>query len=270
VANAKPHAIRALELDPILPEARAALAEILFDEHRWADGVAEYQKAIKNEPRNPTLHQWLGEAFAGMGFLTRSLAELHIAYQLDPAAPVINSSIVWIATMAGEDDLALKHVGIADSLGLTQRAAVQSIDVRVRRGEWDVLFASMDAVEGFTDLERRCLHTIKEPALMPQLIPELDQYLEEQHESTDSPGIIQCVSLVKQPDRAARLATTRMDDRWNSVWVFWKRNPMSGAMRQTTTFRQKLNDFGLLDYYREYGWPDLCQPVGEDDFKCDQ
>jgi hypothetical protein len=25
----------------------------------------------------------------------------------------------------------------------------------------------------------------------------------------------------------------------------------------------------LADYYREYGWPDLCHPLGDDDFKCD-
>jgi hypothetical protein len=26
---------------------------------------------------------------------------------------------------------------------------------------------------------------------------------------------------------------------------------------------------GVADYWKEYGWPDLCHPVGDDDFVCD-
>ena len=28
-------------------------------------------------------------------------------------------------------------------------------------------------------------------------------------------------------------------------------------------------DAGLVDLWRERGWPDLCRPVGTDDFACD-
>jgi hypothetical protein len=27
--------------------------------------------------------------------------------------------------------------------------------------------------------------------------------------------------------------------------------------------------YGLVDYWRERGWPDLCRSVGADDFVCD-
>jgi len=30
-----------------------------------------------------------------------------------------------------------------------------------------------------------------------------------------------------------------------------------------------LANIGLLDFYREYGWPDLCHPTDQGDFKCD-
>jgi hypothetical protein len=29
-----------------------------------------------------------------------------------------------------------------------------------------------------------------------------------------------------------------------------------------------LEDLGLPEYWRQVGWPDMCQPVGEDDFTC--
>jgi len=27
--------------------------------------------------------------------------------------------------------------------------------------------------------------------------------------------------------------------------------------------------FDLVDYWKAHGWPDLCRPVGSDDFVCD-
>ena len=126
--NSRPHAIRALELEPTLSEARAVLAETIFDDHRWAEGIAEYNKAISNDPRDPTLHQWLGEAFIFMGFLSSGLEQMSIAYELDPASPVINQSMAWIATLNNEDELAFKHIEISKGLGVGDRAD------RFRRG----------------------------------------------------------------------------------------------------------------------------------------
>lgn len=46
---------------------------------------------------------------------------------------------------------------------------------------------------------------------------------------------------------------------------------------QTDAFRQRIRDSGMLDYWHEHGWPDLCRPLitrivsdeREDDFECD-
>ncbi|MFT6662779.1 MAG: hypothetical protein ACJA0K_002792, partial [Maricaulis maris] len=39
--------------------------------------------------------------------------------------------------------------------------------------------------------------------------------------------------------------------------------------RQTPTFHQLIRSSGTLDYWREHGFPDICRPVGADDFTCD-
>jgi len=33
-------------------------------------------------------------------------------------------------------------------------------------------------------------------------------------------------------------------------------------------FKQLVRNEGLVDYWRVYGWPDLCRPLGDDDFQC--
>jgi len=40
-------------------------------------------------------------------------------------------------------------------------------------------------------------------------------------------------------------------------------------LRKTERFQSLVRKAGLVDYWRERGWPDLCRPVGADDFVCD-
>jgi hypothetical protein len=40
-------------------------------------------------------------------------------------------------------------------------------------------------------------------------------------------------------------------------------------LRDTGRFKTFVRSVGLVDYWRARGWPDLCRPVGVDDFECD-
>ncbi|NOR19540.1 MAG: tetratricopeptide repeat protein [Xanthomonadales bacterium] len=265
---AKPNAIRALELDPTLSEARAILAEITLDEHRWAEAMDQYQKAIKDDPRDPTLHQWLAEALMSMGFLKQGLEQLQVAYELDPASPVINQSMSWAASVNRKDDLALKHIGIAKGLGVGNRAVSAAADSLVRKGQTGEILSALDDLEVPLPTERLCVEAIGDPSLKEQLFPLLDQYLVDPDPDEYLYWVVMCLALADQPDRAAELARTGIEDSWGRLNVFWSSNPQAGAMRQTQVFKDLLKDMGLLDYYREYGWPDLCHPLGDDDFEC--
>ena len=268
-SHAKAAAIHALQLDPTLSEARAALSESAFLEHRWADGLAEYQQAISNDPRNPTLHQWLGEAFAYMGFNSKALAEMRIAYELDPASPVINQSMVWLATTNHEDDLAIKHAEISKGLGVGKRGIYNSLDAMVRQGNWDAVFAGLDTLDDVPDVVKSCYRARQDPSLRAQLPAQLDQFIQASDDEKSRDLVIDCLAFTGQADRASKLAVTNIDADWTGITSFWSSNSSNAAMRKTEIFRKTLADMDLLDFYREQGWPDLCHPVGEDDFQCD-
>ena len=40
-------------------------------------------------------------------------------------------------------------------------------------------------------------------------------------------------------------------------------------VRKTERFKTVMRRAGLVDYWRAKGWPDLCRPVGADDFECE-
>jgi hypothetical protein len=40
-------------------------------------------------------------------------------------------------------------------------------------------------------------------------------------------------------------------------------------VRKMERFKKIIRDAGLIDYWRERGWPSYCRPVGTSDFECD-
>ena len=46
-------------------------------------------------------------------------------------------------------------------------------------------------------------------------------------------------------------------------------SPLMKGARQQADFKKLVRDLGLVDYWREFGWPELCHPVGDDDFECE-
>ena len=43
--------------------------------------------------------------------------------------------------------------------------------------------------------------------------------------------------------------------------VFWLNG--LAAFRQDPRFTDLMTELGLVDYWREHGWPDTCQPAGD-------
>jgi TolB-like protein len=67
------------------------------------------------------------------------------------------------------------------------------------------------------------------------------------------------------------LALTAFEDSiaWSpgQVYLIWR--PVFRDMRQLPRFKTFVREMGLVDYWQEYGWPDLCRPLGGSDFECD-
>ena len=267
--QAKPAAVKALQLDATLSEARAVLAEVAFDEGQWLAAITEYEQALHLDPRNPTLHQWLGEAFTYMGFLSKGLKELIIAFELDPGSPVINQSLVWSAAMNRADELAFKHVEIAKGIGIGDRAIYNALDASIRRGTLAEDISKLEA-NNAPAVFKACVLARQDASLLTQLPAQLDQALEGLNDRGYLQPITLCLALTGQTDRAAGMALSNVQNNWMELSIFWGSSKQAGEMRQTAVFRESLEDLGLLDFYRNYGWPDLCRAVGEQDFECDQ
>ena len=50
-------------------------------------------------------------------------------------------------------------------------------------------------------------------------------------------------------------------------FLIWR--SLFAGVRRLPGFKDLLRDIGLVDFWRSTGkWPDLCRPLGDDDFEC--
>jgi adenylate cyclase len=53
----------------------------------------------------------------------------------------------------------------------------------------------------------------------------------------------------------------------SGLYYIW--TPVMKEVRQLPRFKELMREIGLVDFWKEFGWPDLCRPKGDDDFECD-
>jgi len=107
--KAKEYALRALQIDEKLAQARVALAQI----HRrydwdWAAAEAEYKLALEYDPNDALAHHWYGYDLMNVGRYDEALKEIRRARELDPFSLVINRNLGQALFRAKRYDEALK------------------------------------------------------------------------------------------------------------------------------------------------------------------
>jgi TolB-like protein/Tfp pilus assembly protein PilF len=109
--KAKEAATHALALDPMLAEAHTSLAfaRTLYDRD-WAGARAEFEEAIRLNPKYATAHQWFGIYWIVLGKPDEALAENKRALELDPLSLIINTDRGRILYYARRNDEAIKQL----------------------------------------------------------------------------------------------------------------------------------------------------------------
>jgi len=266
------YARKALALDPKRAEARAIVAEYHGMHYQWVEMMREYDQVIADAPNNALLHQWRAEILDNLGYTQAALEEALAAYELDPAMPVVNNVLIYIGYSAGREDLVMKHWKIATELGLKAAADRNIAPLFLMRGE----VAKLIDIQGWEAGEvPLCVRAFADPALVPELaaaLKDLDTLSAEQTAPIIGTinGLDQCYTLVGDDDGAVNMVEKAMREfNWYAVNTFWQPDEGTKRLRQHPRFRALMEEMGLVDYWRDNGWPDRCRAAGADDFACD-
>lgn len=114
---AKLAAMRALEINPQLGEAHAALGDIkLSYDWEWDGAKAEYELATALNPSYATAHHFHGYCLAAMGDYDQGISKLELAREFDPHSVVIRVWKAIILRLAGRPEEAV--IACRDALKL--------------------------------------------------------------------------------------------------------------------------------------------------------
>jgi TolB-like protein/DNA-binding SARP family transcriptional activator/Tfp pilus assembly protein PilF len=92
--QARAAAARALQLDPELAEAHAALGSYLYNyEWKWAEAERELRRAIALNPGYSMAHHWLELVLLISGQSAEALEVIRAAREQDPRSPLISSAL---------------------------------------------------------------------------------------------------------------------------------------------------------------------------------
>ena len=150
--QSKAAAVRALEIDPDLAEARIILGTIEFwYEWRWAEAETELERAIAIDPNNPDAHRFYAVLLTVTGRGDESLVQMERARELDPLSLIVNALKSQAYFFAGRDveaiDQARKTLEIEPNFWI---AHLMLSRVYIRQNKLDEAAASARRAEQFS------------------------------------------------------------------------------------------------------------------------
>jgi TolB-like protein/Flp pilus assembly protein TadD len=272
---AEESARQALALDPKIGEAHAVLAQINSDRGNLLDAESGFFFAISLEPNEPTPHHWYSILLHRVGRLDAALEQARRAYELDPSSPIIALNLANAYLIRGDDEQALRFGRLAQELGLGRRgnSGIEAT-VAMRRREWDklqqLLMAESELPEVLRSKVALYVEALADPAKRPQAVREL-QAIDPQQKPQGE--LLMAYLELGQPDLAFRIMNDSLDrDRlaWLHTWDMmhaWA--PENAAFRNDPRFARIAARIGLVDYWKQYGYPDRCRAgPGDVPFVC--
>jgi serine/threonine protein kinase/tetratricopeptide (TPR) repeat protein len=115
--RAKAAALKALDLNPALSEARGwlAAATMLYD-WDWAQAEAEFRRATESQPENSRANLWYAIFLGAMGRHDESIPRILRAQALDPLSLPIHQTVARCYVWAGKYDQALEQLAATQEM----------------------------------------------------------------------------------------------------------------------------------------------------------
>lgn len=111
--NIRAAAMRAVELDPTLSEAQAAMAVVKALDGQFEEAIALYQRAIELSANSATAHLRYSYLLANAGRLDDAISNMKRAHELDPFSSTININLSAFSLYKGRPDEAIRFARLA-------------------------------------------------------------------------------------------------------------------------------------------------------------
>lgn len=238
---------RALALDPDLAEAYAASGYIknVFEWDREAAEL-DYRRAIELDPDYATAHQWYAELLAQDRRWDESLAEARRAVELDPLSPAANMTLGSFLAYTGNPDDAIPIIERALDIVPDMAIAVYLLgSTHVMNGDLAAAAPVFDRLAELTGSEpeiyRAYLAALSDPALIPAAVKALRR-----PNVFGNPGASEYLADLGQYDEALLALEQEYESR--DPYLHWiNANPCYDGFRSDPRFQDVLRRMNFRD-----------------------
>jgi TolB-like protein/Tfp pilus assembly protein PilF len=270
-ALAEKAANRAIALDPRSSEAYATIGYINLSRRRYLDMDAPARRALELDPDDITSNFWLSNQYTSMGRLREAEQLVAHALQRDPANPLVMFYMGNLKWAQGDYQAGRMVSQAAVALDHPLAKMTLAYDL-ARRGE--VAAGAKDFATAMTalgthipaaDIETVFMAGTGNSAERARAVAILDRHLDDEYTPT-------FLLLAHQPERSFALFERNKSGLSDAYydWV-WQTEDWSREARQHPAFQGFAKRIGLVDYWKQNRWPDLCSPTpdkGPDAFQC--
>jgi TolB-like protein len=249
---------RAIRSDPNSGRAYSMMAVLTWSRSKLLEADQLYANSLALDPVDYDGLGGYGIRLGEAGRLKDALAYMEKAHAVEPVHPVIAQDTASDLWLNGQNDSA---VALAKTLRPADRAPLLA-RIYASMGRFgDAADALMEiASDPNSDAAKAAslLRTAPAKTASPEKLPRLPQNLAFVYLYVGAPGRV--IDPYERTVDAGYLGG-------NQVAFVW--HPSYAPVRKTVRFKALARKAGLVDYWRARGWPDLCRPIGTDDFVCD-
>jgi tetratricopeptide (TPR) repeat protein len=231
---------------------------------RWAEAEELFQQALALDSDDPEVLVPFGIMLASVGRLKDALRVHETLLRVEPL----------IAIYKYNAGVTMRHNGQDARVAPLLEALPQTFTANFNR---NYLLAAIYADQGQYAKAADTLLLINNAPVPRQAVEEAARILRtapaKVRAPDDLPALQAELSFVyahvgaaervfEYPERVVKIGL--MAAGFRAVW-----DPLYAPLRKTERFKRLMRDAGVVNYWRARGWPDLCKPVGADDFVCD-
>jgi TolB-like protein len=256
---------KVIALAPSSADGYAMLANLAAAEGKWSEAMDLRKQALLHDPNDVEVMNAYANDLWTFGYLKEALAVRDRQHVLEPLIPIYNFLRAEVLAANGMLDQAVRDwLAATPDLRFGMRLLAPAYAELGRFDDAiDIVLRGVSPVgdpQPYTQAEIEAAVQVLRAAANkapPAPLPDLEGELTFAYAYSSTPGRI-LDNLEKEAKASSSAGVLR--------YVWW---PTPSSVRGTERFKTVVRNAGFVDVWRARGWPDLCRPVGADDFECD-
>jgi DNA-binding winged helix-turn-helix (wHTH) protein/TolB-like protein len=234
-----------------------------FMRGQWIEAETAFRTAIVADPNNPEVRQMYSQLLGAVGRIEAALAQVRLAQEIDPLAPVVADRIGILQLFLGRDVDAANDAALARELGLDE-VAYPETKILLKLHQHD----DANAVDDLKALQRSLhrsevwvgptIDAYRHPEKRPAAVALLDRTLG--LGGVSARIYFGAMVLLESPARALRGFAALPDRGGNDLEFLFSID--AAAVRRDPAFGDFIRTMGIEAYWDRFGWPSACRREG--------